>query len=106
VTTEADIARWMSPADALAEFADGRLPMLPPTEAVLRYLGGFPSAAAVIAAAPARPIVPLLPRRLVEADGRVRWVMVHARTDEILVEDVRAPHSSEVAGVLGFPDVP
>ena len=102
VTTEADRATWLTPGAALEEFRAGRLPMLPPTEAVLHYLGKFASVADVLTAAADRPIVPLLPRRLVEDDGQVRWVMVNARTDEILVADARAPHSSEVDGVLGL----
>ncbi len=102
VTTEADRAAWLTPAAALEEFGAGRLPMLPPTEAVLRYLGEFATVADVLIGAAQRPVVPLLPRRLVEADGQARWVMVNARTDEILVADARAPHSSEVEGVLGL----
>lgn len=102
VTTEADQATWLTPVAALEEFRAGRLPMLPPTEAVLHYLREFDSVADVLAAAVDRPIVPLLPRRLVDDDGQVQWVMVNARTDEILVADARAPHSSEVDGVLGL----
>lgn len=102
VTTEADMTRWVTSAEALSEFRAGVLPMLPPTEAVLRYLGRYASAADLLAEAPSRPIVPVLPRRFVSDDGTVRWALVHARTDEVLVDDVRAPHSSEVDGVLGM----
>ncbi|MBK9738787.1 MAG: NUDIX domain-containing protein [Actinobacteria bacterium] len=104
VTTEADLATWLTPAEALRGFTSGELPMLPPTLAVLHYLEDFSSSTAVVASADGRPIVPLLPRRIVDADGGVRWVMVNARTDEVLVADARAPHASEVEGVLGFRD--
>jgi 8-oxo-dGTP pyrophosphatase MutT (NUDIX family) len=98
-TTEADVAVWITPATALAEFAAGRMAMLPPTESVLRRLTEFDRAADVIADAPTRPVVPLLPRRFVEADGRVHWAMVNDRTGEILVDAITMPHTREVDGL-------
>jgi hypothetical protein len=101
-TTEADGAFWIAPAAALAARAAGDMAMLPPTEATLRYLTTFTRASEVLVDAARRPVVPLLPRRLVDADGSARWVMVHDRTGEILVEDIDAPHTRETDG-LSFP---
>lgn len=97
-TTEADHALWTRPADALAAFGRGELPMLPPTEAVLRHLVRFESADAVLADAPHRRIVPLLPRRETLPDGAHRWDLVNDRTGEVIVPDVRAPHTRETDG--------
>ena len=97
-TSEADHALWIRPADALAAFAAGDLPMLPPTEAVLRRLAGFASASAVLDDAPRRTIVPLLPRRQTLPDGSHRWDLVNDRTGEVLAADVRAPHTRETDG--------
>lgn len=102
MTTEADRASWIAPALALEEFAAGRMAMLPPTESVLRRLAPFTLAAQVLADAPGRPVVPLLPRRLVDSEGRSRWAMVHARTGEVLVDRIRMPHTREVDGLPAF----
>ena len=98
-TTEADVAVWIAPAAALAEFAAGRMAMLPPTESVLRRLTEFDRAADVIADAPSRPVLPLLPKQFVEADGRVHWAMVNDRTGEILDDAITMPHTREVDGL-------
>ena len=98
-TTEADDAVWIRPAVALAEFAAGRMAMLPPTESVLRHLTEFDRAADVLAAAAHRTVIPLLPRRLVEPDGSTRWVLVHDRTGEIVVDLARGPHTRETDGL-------
>ena len=97
-TTEADTAAWVRPADAVAEFEAGRMAMLPPTETVLRRLAGFARAADALADARTRAVVPLLPRRLVDAQGGDRWVLVHDRTGEVLVDRVRMPHTRETDG--------
>jgi 8-oxo-dGTP pyrophosphatase MutT (NUDIX family) len=98
-TTEADVAVWISPVRALAEFEAGRMAMLPPTESVLRRLAGFTSSAAVIADAPGRVVVPLIPRRLVGEDGTSRWVLAHDRTGEVIVDSVAMPHTRETDGL-------
>lgn len=98
-TTEADVATWIAPGLALAEFEAGRMAMLPPTESVLRRLAGFATASAVIADAPSRAVVPLIPRRLVDADGSARWVLAHDRTGEVLVDAIRMPHTRETDGL-------
>lgn len=94
-TTEADAVLWARPAHALVEFAAGRMPMLPPTESVLRWLTGFDTAAEVIAAGAERPVVPLLPRRV--AHGQ-EWVLVNERTGEVVSAPIPAPHTREDDG--------
>ncbi len=94
-TTEADEARWLPPIVALAEFAAGRLAMLPPTEAVLRRLVGFADAASALSAVAADPVVPRTPRRA----GPSRWDLVHAYTGEVLQAGVRPPHTRETDGL-------
>lgn len=98
-TTEADHAGWIAPADAVAEFEAGRMALLPPTESVLRRLAPFTRCADVIADAPARPVLPLLPRVIVDDAGRSRWAMVHDRTGEVLEMDIAMPHTREVDGL-------
>ena len=98
-TTEADVAAWIAPARALAEFEAGRMAMLPPTESVLRRLAGFATASAVIADAPSRVVVPLIPRQVVDEDGSSRWVLAHDRTGEVLVDGIAMPHTRETDGL-------
>jgi hypothetical protein len=69
VTGEADEAGWLRPADALAEYGAGTRTMLPPTLHTLHDLLPYPDAASVLAAAPPRPVSPVLPT--VEMDGDV-----------------------------------
>jgi len=98
VTTEADQAGWITPAEALAQFAAGGMAMLPPTEAVLERLRAFATAAEFLSDAVQRPVVPLLPRQLVDDEGRSRWTLVHDRTGEVLVDRIRMPHTRETDG--------
>ena len=72
--------------------------MLPPTESVLRRLAAFGAAADVISDAPAHEVLPLMPRRIAGEDGRTRWVLVHHRTGEVLVDTVAMPHTRETDG--------
>ncbi len=67
---EADRVQWMRPADALAAQRRGELPMLLPTAVTLEQLSGYPDVPAVLKAADARQIFPVLPR-LVDAGDRV-----------------------------------
>jgi len=97
-TTEADQAGWISPAEALAQFAAGRMAMLPPTESVLLRLTSFSSAGDFLSDARERVVVPLLPRQLADDDGRLRWALVHDRTGDVLVDRIRMPHTRETDG--------
>lgn len=94
VTTEAVHAAWWRPADAIALFEAGDLAMLPPTEAVLRYLSDFDSAAAVLAHGNTVPMQPKLPRR--QPDGT--WQLVHAYDGSVLEQVIDAPHTREDTG--------
>lgn len=98
-TTEADEGGWLRPADALDAFAAGDLPMLPPTESVLRWLSAFDSAGDVIAAGSTRSVVPLLPLRTSDDDGSSRWILVHDRTREVISDPHVAPHTRESDGL-------
>lgn len=94
-TTEADEVLWARPTDALAAFAEGRMPMLPPTESVLRWLAGFASASDALIAGAERPVVPLLPRR---GGDSASWALVNDRTGEVILDEVPAPHTREDDG--------
>jgi 8-oxo-dGTP pyrophosphatase MutT (NUDIX family) len=63
---------WVRPEDAIAMLREGRLTMMPPTVANLRFLSEHRTSHAVIAAAAEldRPR-PVLPRLRVDADGQV-----------------------------------
>ena len=98
-TTEADEVLWSPPAAALDAFAAGQMPMLPPTESVLRWLADFDSAAGVLMAGAERPVVPLLPRRVPDAEGKESWALVHDRTGEVVRADVTRPHTRESDGL-------
>lgn len=97
-TTEADVAVWISPSDAIAEFESGRMAMLPPTEAVLRRLSAFVHAEDALHAEARRPVVPLLPRRIDDVRGP-RWVLVNDRTGEVVVDPIQRPHTRETDGL-------
>jgi 8-oxo-dGTP pyrophosphatase MutT (NUDIX family) len=69
VSGEADEATWLRPADALAEHAAGTRTMLPPTLITLNDLVPHDTVAGALAAAPPRPITPVLPALEFEPDG-------------------------------------
>lgn len=96
-TTEADTALWVTPSEALAAFDRGELPMLAPTEAVLRWLSTHPTVAGILEAGAARPVVPRMPRRI-ETDGGTRWILVHHRTGELIEPEYERPHTRETDG--------
>ncbi len=87
-TTEADAMLWLHPQEALDRFEEGQLPMLRPTEMVLRGLadGGRDRASDVV--------VPKLPRA--NADGT--WDVIDARTGIVLHSSVRGPTIAESDG--------
>lgn len=94
-TTEAVHVEWTRPQDALHRFEEGTLPMLPPTESVLRYLADFADSASAVADAWTRIVQPLLPRR--SPSGA--WDLVHAYSGEILMPAVDEPHTREDTGM-------
>jgi 8-oxo-dGTP pyrophosphatase MutT (NUDIX family) len=55
-------ALWLAPAEALARFAQGALPMVFPTVRTLEQLADFQTTAAALAALRERDVEPILPR--------------------------------------------
>lgn len=84
VSGEADEAIWSSVADAVAGFAAGRLPMLPPTIVALRELAAYPTVGDVLSADV--ELTPLMPRATLAADG-IRLV-VDGPAGELTAEQV------------------
>jgi len=97
VSGEADLVRWVAPAAALADYARGDLPMLPPTVATLADLVDFPDAAAVLAHAPHRDVRPLMPRPRLDG-GVVAWDVIDVRDSSVVVRLPAEPAGSEVEG--------
>jgi hypothetical protein len=64
VSGEADQAVWMPVATAVRGFADGELPMLPPTIIALRELSTFDTVAEVLAAE--MTVTTLMPRAVLD----------------------------------------
>lgn len=94
--TETDSAHWWDPHQALSEHRAGRLPMLPPTVAVLTALTGLPSVAEAFAWARRQVIIPLMPRARLDGD-ELLWDLVHGYTGEVVASS-SAPAGSEVRG--------
>lgn len=68
---------WVRPADALAMCDRGEIQMFPPTIACLRFLGGFDSVAAAIAASAAIGIPErITPRLVFDADERITSILL------------------------------
>jgi 8-oxo-dGTP pyrophosphatase MutT (NUDIX family) len=74
VSGEADRVAWVPPAEAVENALVGTLTMLPPTIVTLREIAEYGSVAAVIEAAPGRPIQTIQPSAEVEG-GRIRFVL-------------------------------
>ncbi len=88
-TTEADVMRWLLPSNALELHAQGELPMLRPTSAVLEGLhaGAYDD--------PGR-VVPKLPR--LRHDGT--WEVIDAESGQLLAEGIEGPTRAETDGGL------
>ena len=74
VSTEADEARWLTPAAALAEMRTGTRPMMPPTIHTLGQVEPFPDVAAALAGSPPEPLHPISPTFEETPDGR--WAVL------------------------------
>lgn len=61
-------AGWFAPADALGAFRRGEMQLVFPTIKTLEQLAAFPSARAALDAAAARPVGPVEPRVLLDAE--------------------------------------
>ena len=71
LTEEHKSYAWLDPADALARFAAGRLPMLFPTRTTLEMLVRYGSLSEVFNAFRGRDVKPILAELIFEA-GRIR----------------------------------
>lgn len=99
VSGEADRCIWVDPAQALTDYHEGRMAMLPPTVSTLADLVELPDTADLAIRARDRVVRPLLPRtRMVE--GEVVWEVVDARTDEVVWSLDGPPAGSESRGIL------
>jgi 8-oxo-dGTP pyrophosphatase MutT (NUDIX family) len=74
VSGETEGTLWAPPAKALADHAAGLVSMLPPTIATLREIAAHRDAAAVLAAAAARPLAPIQASVEQAADGTYELV--------------------------------
>ncbi|MBO1414525.1 NUDIX hydrolase [Streptomyces sp. FH025] len=71
---EADRVAWLTPAEAVEGYREGRFGMLPPTVTVLRELSSVRTAAEAVAVADDRVLAPVLGRAEVRGDRMtVRW---------------------------------
>ncbi|MFM9135701.1 MAG: NUDIX hydrolase [bacterium] len=103
VSGEADDAQWLGPAEALARYGRGLLPMLPPTVATLGDLVPFADAGEVLSAAPARVVRPLMPHPRLGAADALEWDLLDLRSGEAVLSLPGAPAGSEAEGALGRP---
>jgi 8-oxo-dGTP pyrophosphatase MutT (NUDIX family) len=78
VSSEADVAGWIGVREALAACAAGEMRILPPTLTMLRGLEAAGSAAAVLAAAPARSLEAVHPQVRLLPDGSIRLLAAGA----------------------------
>lgn len=101
-STETDAQLWLRPIDALRQYADGTIKMLPPTVAVLSEFAalaeqGYDSAAAIAELAE-RPVLPLMPAPYRSPDGTLGWQLVNFRTGSVVTKMPAPPAGSEVHG--------
>lgn len=68
---EADAVTWLRPQQALDAAAEGSVGMLPPTACTLAEIGAYSTSAAVLAAAAAKEVRPVLPRIVRRGDQAV-----------------------------------
>jgi 8-oxo-dGTP pyrophosphatase MutT (NUDIX family) len=97
--TEADVAQWIRPGDAVSGFRAGNYPMLPPTVAVLALLAEFDVASDALAHLAQRPVRPLLPRAVLGDDDALQWSLVDDRTGAVIRAAHEMPHAWEARGV-------
>ena len=92
-SSETDEANWYHPTTCIEEFTQGRMPMLPPTLAMLADCANQASVADILAHLGSREVRPHLPRPL--SEDRTLWCVVDAQTDEVLIARIRRPHLRE-----------
>jgi 8-oxo-dGTP pyrophosphatase MutT (NUDIX family) len=72
---EADRVAWLRPADALAGHERGEISMLPPTIATITDIAAYSSVPEVLSAGAAREVTPVMPKLLLDADDRIRFLL-------------------------------
>lgn len=92
-SSETDLAGWFTPDHCLQAFANGSMPMLPPTLAMLASCAGHRSSTALLQSLGSTQVRPYLPRPL--GGDREIWCIVDAETNEVLVPRIRRPHARE-----------
>ena len=98
VSGEADHCVWVNPAQALADYGEGRMAMLPPTVATLTDLTDLPDLSDLAARARARTVLPLMPRTRMAGEEMV-WEVVNARDGSVVWPMSGPPAGSESRGV-------
>ena len=96
VSGEADLVKWITPAQALRDHESGQMPMLPPTVETLRSLLPHSTIADVMQQRP--HVIPLLPR-MVDVNGELVWQIIHAESGAVIEATGSEPHASETLGV-------
>lgn len=92
-SSETDEADWYQVATCIDQFAQGRMPMLPPTLAMLADCANYASVAEILEQLGSRVVRPHLPRPL--SEDRTIWCVVDAQTDEVLIARIRRPQVRE-----------
>lgn len=98
VSGEADDVRWERPVAAMEAYAEGRLPMLPPTAATIADLTHFDDATSVLATAASRDVRPLMPRARLDDSGAIAWEIIDVRDGSVILPLDSEPAGSEVHG--------
>ncbi|MGK5639718.1 NUDIX hydrolase [Streptomyces sp. URMC 126] len=98
VSTEADRAVWIRPAEAVAGYDRGELLMMPPTVATLRALLPYEDVPRVLAAAGERDLTPVLARaRLVGEEIVLSWPGHEEFTKHLPSRPVNPSHTPATA---------
>jgi 8-oxo-dGTP pyrophosphatase MutT (NUDIX family) len=93
---EADRSAWWNPAAALTAYAEGRMPMWPPTISTMRFLAARDSALDAMDAAAAARVTPLLPESYRDAEGSLSVRLVHARDGGLVAEGEEYDHTEDL----------
>jgi len=97
VSGEADHCVWVNPAQALADYGEGRMAMLPPTVSTLTDLVDLSDLSDLAARARARTVLPLMPRTRMNGEEMV-WEVVNARDGSVVWPMSGPPAGSESRG--------
>jgi 8-oxo-dGTP pyrophosphatase MutT (NUDIX family) len=99
ISGEADRMIWMRPADALEQHEAGVMHMLPPTAFTLAELCGYGDVDAILAAARARDLAPIMPKFLVTG-GEAHFLLPHDEAYDA-PDQAATGSSSDNAGTVG-----